>query len=139
MRGHAGVMSNGYTFLVHQRSGLAWMGLVSGLVMLATAAQRDAPLWVWALLAPCILICVLQIALRPSYGIGYSARNLSIFNGFSRQNLPLSRVDHLRLSDDRAVIVLRSGAEIALPQQALRNTLALIRETTDRGIPVRAL
>ncbi len=139
MRGHVCVMSNGYTFLVHQRSGLAWMGLVSGLVMLATAAQRGAPLWVWALLAPCILICVLQIALRPSYGIGYSARNLSIFNGFSRQNLPLSRVDHLRLSDDRAVIVLRSGAEIALPQQALRNTLALIRETTDRGIPVRAL
>lgn len=139
MRRHAAAMSKRYTYLVHQRSGLAWMGLASGLMMLVTALQRDAPLWVWALLAPCILICVLQIALRPSYGIDYSAKNLSIFNGFSRQNLPLSRVDHLRLADDRAVVVLRSGAEIPLPHQALRNTLALISETTDRGIPVRAL
>lgn len=135
---HSAVMSKRYTYLVHQRSGLAWMGLCSGLMMLITALQRNAPLWVWALLAPCILICVLQIALRPSYGIGFSAKDLSIFNGFSRQNLPLSRVDHLRLSDDRAVVVLRSGAEIPLPHQVLRNTLALIRESTDRGIPVRA-
>ena len=131
-------MTKRYTYLVHQRSGLAWMGLASGLAMLAMAADRAAPLWVWAMLAPCILICVLQIALRPSYGIGFTGGNLSIFNGFSRQHLPLSRVDHLRLSDAGAAIVLRSGDEVPLPHQALRNTIALIRETTDRGIPVRA-
>ncbi|MGI3184848.1 hypothetical protein [Nioella aestuarii] len=132
-------MSKRYTYLEHQRSGLAWMGLVSGLMMLAVAADRTAPIWVWALLTPCILICVLQIALRPSYGIDYSARSLSIFNGFSRRSLPLSRVDHLRLGADHATIVLLSGDEIMLPQQVLHNTIALIRETTDRGIPVRAL
>lgn len=132
-------MAARYTYLVRQRSSLAWMGLASGLTMLALAAERGAPLWAWVLLAPCVLICVLQIALRPSYGIGYSARSLAIFNGFSRQNLPLSRVDHLRLTDTSAAIVLRSGTEVALPHQVLRNSLALIRETTERGIPVRAL
>jgi len=132
-------MTARYTYLVRQRTDLAWMGLASGLTMLALAADRGAPLWAWALLTPCILICVLQIALRPSYGIGYTTRNLSIFNGFSRQSLPLSGVDHLRLSDHDAAFVLHSGREVALPHQVLRNSLALIRETTDRGIPVRAL
>lgn len=131
-------MSKRYANLDHQRSGLAWMGLGSGLTMLGIVADRGAPLWVWGLLAPCILICVLQIALRPSYGIGFSDGKLSVFNGFTRQHLPLSRVDHLRLTDDHATIVLRSGDEVPLPNQALRNTLSLIRETTDRGIPVRA-
>lgn len=132
-------MTAQYTYLVRQRSGLAWMGLASGLTMLALAADRGAPPWTWVLLTPCILICVLQIALRPSYGIGYTMRDLSIFNGFSRQRLPLAGVDHLRLTDRDAVVVMLSGDEVPLPHQVLRNSLALIRETTERGIPVRAL
>lgn len=126
------------TYLVHQRSHLAWMGLISGATMLVLAATRGAPVWVWVLLSPCILICVLQIALRPAYGVGYTPRNLSIFNGFSRQVLPLSGVDHLRLSETHAAFVLHTGAEVPLPRQALRNTIRLIRDTTDHGIPVRA-
>lgn len=138
MRRQNPLMTVKTTYLVHQRSGLAWMGLAAGLTMLVLAAERAAPLWVWVMLAPCILVCVLQIALRPSYGVGYSPRNLSIFNGFTRQNLPLSRVDHLRLSDGEAAFVLRSGAEVPLPHHVLRNSIALIRDTTNHGIPVRA-
>jgi hypothetical protein len=132
-------MADRYRYLVRQRTGAAWTGLLSGLAMLALMAERGAPAWTWALVGPCIAVCVLQIALRPAYGIGYSGGALAIFDGFSQRRLPLSGVDHLRLTDAGAVVVMRTGDEVALPHQVLRNTLALIRETTERGIPVRAV
>lgn len=131
-------MSRNYTYRVRQRSAVAWAGLASGLVMLAYAIEQTAPLWAWGLLAPCIFVCVLQIALRPSYGLSLTARALCIFDGYREHTLPLSGVDHLRLDENGACLVLRSGDEVPLPRHVLRNTLALIREITERGIPVRA-
>lgn len=131
-------MSKRYRYLVRQRSSAAWTGLGAGLGMLVLMVERGAPGWTWAMVGPCIAVCVLQIALRPVYGIGYSGGALAIFDGFSERHLPLSGVDHLRLSETGACFVLRTGDEVRLPRQVLRNSLALIRETTERGIPVRA-
>lgn len=132
-------MTGRYRYLVRKRSGPAWMGLAAGLVMLALMVDRAPPLWTWVLVGPCILVCILQIALKPGYGVGFTAGALSIFNGFSEQRLPLSRVDHLRLSDSGAVLVLRSGDMVPLPNHVMRNSLTLIREITARGIPVRSV
>lgn len=132
-------MTGRYRYLVRERRIAAWGALGAGLVMLALLVERGAPIWTWALIAPCIAICILQIALKPGYGIGFTPRDLAIFDGFRERRLPLSSVDHLRLDAHTATLVLRSGDEVALPCHVLRNTLPLIRETTARGIPVRAL
>ncbi|MFO7922007.1 MAG: hypothetical protein R6U99_14590 [Nioella sp.] len=132
-------MTGHYTKIVRERRSVAWAVLATGLVMLALLADRGAPVWTWALVAPCIAICILQIALKPGYGIGLTSRDMTIFDGFSERRLPIHRVDHLRLSKTSATLVLRSGDEVALPRHVMRNTLPLIREATARGIPVRAL
>ncbi len=131
-------MTRDFTYRVRQRSAGAWAGLGSGLVMMALALERNAPLWAWVLLTPCIVVCVLQIALRPSYGLTLTARALRIFEGYSERTLPLAGVDHLRVDDTGAYLVMRTGDEVPLPRHVLRNTLALIREVTERGIPVRS-
>jgi len=132
-------MTGSYRYLVRERRSAAWGALAAGLVMLALLVDRGAPIWTWALIAPCIAICILQIALKPGYGIGFTRCELAIFDGFRERRLPRSNVDHLRLDARTATLVLRSGNEVALPRHVLRNTLPLIRETTARGIPVRAL
>ena len=132
-------MSKRFSYVVRQRSAHAWAGLAAGLVMLALAADRGAPGWTWALLAPCILVCVAQIALCPGYGIRLSDRALSVLTGYGERVVPLCGIDHLRLTPTRGVVVLADGEEVPLPRQVLRDTLLVIRESTARGIPVRAL
>jgi len=63
-------MTGSYRYLVRERRSAAWGALAAGLVMLALLVDRGAPIWTWALIAPCIAICILQIALKPGYGIG---------------------------------------------------------------------
>lgn len=132
-------MLGSYRYLVRERRKPAWIALLAGLAMLALMAERNAPLWTWALIAPCIVICILQIAFKPGYGIGFTPRDLAIFNGYTEKRLPLAGVDHLRLSEAGATLVLRSGDEVPLPRHVMRNTLGLIREATARGISVRGV
>jgi hypothetical protein len=50
-------------------------------------------------------------------------------------------IAYLRVEDraarPEAVIVLDDGSEVEMPQLALPDPLVLIREATNRGIPVR--
>lgn len=119
------------------RTQWAWPGLAAGLVMLALAVRADAPLWIWAILLPCIGICLVQIAVRPIYGIRMSPARLEVFDGFREVALPLSQIAYLGIDGPRARIVMQDGAEVALPPRALPDPLTLIREVTARDIPVR--
>lgn len=130
-------MSVIFQYRVPGRSQWAWPGLAAGLIMLALAMQSGAAFWVWALLLPCLGICLVQIALRPVYGIRMSPALLEVFDGFREEALPLAQIAYLRINGREARIVLRNGAEVVLPPRALPNPLALIGEMTARGIPVR--
>jgi len=130
-------MSGVFQYRVLGRTQWAWPGLAAGLIMLALAAQAGAPFWIWAVLLPCLGICLMQIALRPVYGIRMSPVQLEVFDGFREEALPLTQIAHLRINGHDARIVLRNGAEVPLPPRALPNPLSLIREMTVRDIPVR--
>jgi len=130
-------MSGVFQYRVLGRIQWSWPGLAAGLIMLALAAQAKAPFWIWALLLPCLGICLLQIALRPIYGIRMSPALLEVFDGFREEALPLAQIAYLRINGRDMRIVLRNGAEVTLPPRALPNPLALIREITARDIPVR--
>ena len=130
-------MSAIFQYRVLGRTQWAWPGLGAGVIMLALAAHAAAPFWIWALLLPCIGVCLMQIALRPIYGIRMSPALLEVFDGFREEALPLAQIAHLRITGHDARIVMQSGAEVALPPRALPGPLALIREMTARDIPVR--
>ena len=105
--------------------------------MLGLAMRAGAPVWVWALLLPCLAICVLQAALRPVYGIRLSPALLEVFDGFHEEVLPITQVAYLQIIGAEAQVIMRSGSVIPLPPRALPNPLALIGEMTARDIPVR--
>ncbi len=130
-------MSAIFQYRVLGRTQWAWPGLAAGLIMLGLAARAGAPFWIWALLLPCLGICLMQIALRPIYGIRMSPAQLEVFDGFREEALPMAQIAHLRINGHHARIVMQSGAEVALPPRALPGPLALIREMTARDIPVR--
>jgi len=130
-------MSAVFQYRVSGRTQWAWPGLGAGVVTLALAANNNAPVWIWALLLPCVAICLIQIAFRPVYGIRMSPALLEVFDGFREEALPLAQIAYLRINRGDARVVLQNGAEVALPPRALPNPLALIREMTARDIPVR--
>lgn len=132
-------MISEFNYRVHSRAMWSWPGLAAGLIMLALASHTGAPGWVWAMLLPCLAICLLQIAFRPIYGIRISPAMLEVFSGFTEYVLPLTHIAYLSISATQARIVMHSGTEISLPQRALPNSLCLIAEMTARDIPVRQI
>lgn len=130
-------MTRTFHYRVPGRAQSAWPGLAAAAVMIALAARSGAPLWVWVAILPCLGICLLQIAFRPIYGLRLSPTALEIFDGFREEALPLTDIAHLRISGGDIRVVMVSGAERALPRRAVPNAIALIREMTARGIPVR--
>jgi hypothetical protein len=130
-------MSAIFQYRVLGRSQWAWPGLAAGPIMLALAAHSAAPFWIWALLLPCLGICLMQVAFRPIYGIRMSPALLVVFDGFREEALPLAQIAYLRIHGREARIVLHNGTEVTLPPRSAPNPLALIGEMTARGIPVR--
>ncbi len=132
-------MTSFFEHFVRGRLSHAWPAYASGFAMLALAAQFHAPLWVWALLVPCLAICLIQMAIRPMFGMRLTKSKLLIYNGFRETALPLCMISYVRVTKSAYVVVMQSGQEIPLPGNALPNPLHLIREITDRGIPVRSV
>jgi hypothetical protein len=130
-------MSAIFQYRVLGRTQWAWPGLAAGLIMLALATHAGAPFWIWALLLPCLGVCLMQVAFRPIYGIRMSPALLEVFDGFREEMLPLAQIAYLRINGREARIVLHNGSEMALPPRAVPNPLALIGEMTARDIPVR--
>ncbi len=130
-------MTPSFQYRVLGRARCAWPGLAAATIMAGAAAWSGAAPWVWAALLPCLGICLLQLALRPIYGIRISPSALEIYEGFGEEALPLSDIAHLRIIGGDVRVVMTSGSERALPRRALPNAIALIREMTERGIPIR--
>ena len=69
-----------------------------------------------------------------------SEKEWRIETGRKAQALPTDKIAFLRMQDrdrPRTSVVLSDGTEIEMPQVALPDPLTLIREVTNRGIPVR--
>jgi len=112
-----------------------------GLTLLAAQLWHILPGVVILLLVPALLTCLWQIIVTPVYGLSLSRHGWQVINGRQDLSIPACDIAYLRLTafapDANATLVLTDGSEVALPTHVLPNPLDLIREATNRGIPVR--
>ncbi len=113
----------------------------AGLSLLTAFLWHAIPGFVLLLLIPALLICLWQMVVTPIYGMRLSRDAWHIFDGPDDRSVPTKSIAHVRIKDrDGAAdctIVTNDGEEIAVPDLAVPAPMVLIREATDRGVPVR--
>lgn len=133
-------MTSAYTYTARPGSlGLSLFAL-GGLILLAIHLWEVVPGFVLLIFIPALLASIAELVLTPSYGLRMTETEWQIDAGRRAQALPTSQIAFLRLDDrgkPRTSVVLSDGTEIEMPQIALPDPLTLIREATNRGIPVR--
>lgn len=131
------------TFQYEARPGSLTLSLVTlaGLILLAAQLWPIVPGYVLLIFIPALLVSIAQLVITPVYRLRLSDESLRIEAGTRAQDLPMQGIAYLRVEDraarPEAVIVLDDGSEVEMPQLALPDPLVLIREATNRGIPVR--
>jgi hypothetical protein len=113
---------------------------LAGLILLAVQLWDIVPGFVLLVFIPALLASIAELILTPIYGFRMSDKAWRIDAGRKAQELPTSEIAFLRVDDRdqlRTSVVLSDGSEIEMPQIALPDPLTLIREVTNRGIPVR--
>jgi hypothetical protein len=131
------------TFQYEARPGSLTLSLVTlaGLILLAAQLWPIIPGYVLLIFIPALLVSIAQLVITPVYRLRLSDETLRIEAGTRAQDLPMQGIAYLRVEDraarPEAVIVLDDGSEVEMPQLALPDPLVLIREATNRGIPVR--
>lgn len=131
------------TFQYEARPGSLTLSLVTlaGLILLAAQLWPIIPGYVLLIFIPALLVSIAQLVITPVYRLRLSDESLRIEAGTRAQDLPMQGIAYLRVEDraarPEAVIVLDDGSEVEMPQLALPDPLVLIREATNRGIPVR--
>ncbi|MBO6602791.1 MULTISPECIES: hypothetical protein [Paracoccaceae] len=115
----------------------------AGLALLSAFLWQSMPGFVLLLMIPALAVCLWQMIVTPVYGLHLSRDVWHILEGPNDRHLPTASIAHLRVSDRdgtaRCTIVMTDGAEIELPDLAVPSPLVLIREATNRGIPVREI
>jgi hypothetical protein len=138
-----GPMSDTYQYAA--RPGSAGLSILSfvGLSALTVFLWQISPGSVLLLMIPALLVCLWQIAQMPTYGIKMTKTAWHVMGGHEDLVIPLSHIAYVRLTDaglTRQVgIMLSDGTEVILPSEGLPDPLDMIREATERGIPVRDL
>jgi hypothetical protein len=113
---------------------------LAGLILLAVHLWEVIPGFVLLVFIPALLVSIAELILTPIYGVRMSDTEWRIEAGRTAQALPTSKIAFLRVEDrgrPRTSVVLSDGTEIEMPQVALPDPITLIREVTNRGIPVR--
>jgi hypothetical protein len=131
------------TFQHNTRPGSLGLSLftLAGLILLAAHLWESMPGYVMVVFIPALMASIAQLVVSPVYGLQISDKGWRIEADGQTLDLAACDIAYLRLQDrgarPRAVIVLSGGAEIEMPQTVLPDPLVLIREATERGIPVR--
>lgn len=133
------------TFQYETRPGSASLSIISfvGLCALTVFLWQISPGYVLLLMGPSLLLCLWQVTRVPSYGIKMTRSSWSILGEGEDLVIPTAQIAYLRVVDRganrRIGLMLDDGKEIVLPLECLPDPLDLIREATNRGIPVREL
>lgn len=111
------------------------------LVLLTAFLWQSVPGLVLLLLIPALCVCFWQIVVTPVYGLHLSPECWHIFEGPRDRSLPARSIAHLRVCDadgpTQCTIVMTDGTEVKLHHMAMPDPTVLIREATNRGVPVR--
>ena len=98
------------------------------------------PGFVLLVFVPALVVSIAELILTPIYGVQMSRNEWRIEAGRKAHALPTSKISFVRVQEGgtpRTSVVLSDGTEIEMPQIALPDPITLIREVTNRGIPVR--
>jgi hypothetical protein len=138
--GHLGVMEHDFTY--HSRPGSLPLSLLAlaGLILLAVQLWEVIPGFVLLVFIPALLVSIAELILTPIYGVRMSDTEWRIEPGARRRSCPPARSPSCACrtaAQPRTSVVLSDGSEIEMPQVALPDPITLIREVTNRGIPVR--
>lgn len=131
------------TFEYATRPGSAGLSILSfvGLSALTVFLWQISPGYVLLLMAPALIVCLWQITRVPTYGIKMTRSSWSILGGSDDLVIPTAQIAYLRVVDRgtnrRIGLMLDDGTEVVLPLECLPDPFDLIREATNRGIPVR--
>lgn len=113
----------------------------AGLTLLTAQLWHIIPGFVLLILIPALTVSFCQLIVTPVYGLRMSPGSWLIYAGQDETEVPSSEIAHVRVNDrserPEITLVLTDGTEITVPEQAAPDPLVLIREATDRGIPVR--
>lgn len=131
------------TFEYATRPGSAGLSILSfvGLSALTVFLWQISPGYVLLLMVPALVMCLWQITRVPTYGIKMTRSSWCILGGTDDLMIPTAQIAYLRVVDRgahrRIGLMLDDGTEVVLPLECLPDPYDLIREATNRGIPVR--
>lgn len=131
------------TFEHATRPGSAGLSVLSfvGLSALTVFLWQFSPGFVLLLMVPALLICLWQVTRVPTYGIKMMPDTWRVLDGANDIVIPTAEITYLRVVDHgnnrRIGLMLNDGTELVLPVECLPDPYDLIREATNRGIPVR--
>lgn len=136
-------MSDTYEYAARPGSaGLSILSLV-GLGALTVFLWQISPGTVLLMMIPALVACLWQLTRMPVYGIKMTKYAWHVLGGGNDYVIPTAQISYLRFSDvgttRRFGLMLTDGTEIVLPVEGLPDPMDLIREATNRGIPVRDL
>lgn len=131
------------TFEHATRPGSAGLSILSlvGLSALTVFLWQISPGYVLLLMVPAMIVCLWQVTRVPTYGITMTRSSWRILGGSEDLVIPTAQIAYLRVVDRgmnrRIGLMLDDGTEVVLPLECLPDPFDLIREATNRGIPVR--
>lgn len=131
------------TFQYAARPGSAGLSILSfaGLSALTAFLWQIAPGYVLLLMVPALLGCLWQVTRVPTCGISMSKTAWKISSGNDELSIPTDQIAFLKVENHGSIehvsVVLNDGTRIMLPADCLPDPYDLIREATDRNIPVR--
>jgi hypothetical protein len=115
---------------------------IAGLSLLCAVLWHVMPGFVTLLMLPALAACLYQMVVTPVYGLRMGRSEWTILAGDQDQTITSASIAYLRVASrgavNRATVILQNGTEIDIPVYLTQYPLALIRETTNRGIPVRS-
>ena len=131
------------TFHYTTRQGSLTLSLLAlaGLILLAAHLWEIMPGYVMIVFIPALMASIAQLVVSPIYALQISESAWRIEADGQTRQLAARDIAYLRLRDRgaraMATIVLANGKEIEMPESVVPDPLVLIREATERGIPVR--
>lgn len=131
------------TFEYATRPGSAGLSILSfvGLSALTVFLWQISPGYVLLLMVPALIACLWQVTRVPTYGIKMTRSSWRVLGGSDDLVIPTAQIAYLRVVDRglnrRIGLMLDDGTEVVLPLECLPDPFDLIREATNRGIPVR--